>query len=81
MKSCLTYSVHRPFPRELWCVLGIGRSPGLSSIPFTPSRTRQWYMQKIPKLQLRDSDGIAPFFPFKLTFVCTNSYTIYLVHL
>ena len=22
MKIRLTYSVHRPFPRELWCVLG-----------------------------------------------------------
>lgn len=49
----------------IWCVLEIGRSPGLSSTLLTPSRP--WTVVYVVRsdLQLRDSDGFSPFFPFK----------------
>jgi hypothetical protein len=49
----------------IWCVLEIGRSPGLSSMLLTPSRQKTVVLVIHSDLQLRDSDGIAPFFPFK----------------
>lgn len=49
----------------IWCVLEFGRSPGLSSWLLTPSHPMTVVFVIHSELQLRDSDGITPFFPIK----------------
>lgn len=74
-KACKSIAAHNSFVVQMnvttyfhvgiWCVLEIGRSPGLSSTLFTPSHQKTVVFVSHSDLQLRDSDGFAPFFPFK----------------
>src|SRR3954468_24339217 len=63
----------------IWCVLEIGRSPGLSSWLLTPSHPKTVVFVIHSDLQLRDSDGITPFFPIKPSLSLAPILTRYVI--
>ncbi len=98
IKTCINIAAHNSFVVQMtvttyfhvgiWCVLEFGRSPGLSSWLLTPSRPKTVVFVIHSDLQLRDSDGITPFFPIKpsrslapiLTrYVILNNYNIFII--
>ncbi len=89
IKTCIYIAAHNSFVVQMtvttyfhvgiWCVLEFGRSPGLSSWLLTPSRPKTVVFVIHSDLQLRDSDGITPFFPIKPSRSLAPTLTRYVI--